>query len=129
MSLNVCTFSGRLGRDAEQKQLSSGTSVMDFSIAVDTGFGDKKRSFWIKCSMFGDRATKLATYLTKGQLVGVSGELTQSDDGKFLNMRVNAVELIGGKRDDAQAASHSAPARSAPAAKAPAFDEDDDIPF
>ena len=45
MSLNVCTFTGRLGRDAEQKYLSTGTAVLEFSIAVDTGFGDKKRSF------------------------------------------------------------------------------------
>ena len=74
MSLNVCTFSGRLGRDAEQKYLPTGTAVLEFSIAVDTGFGDKRRSFWLKCDMFGDRGPKLAQYLTKGQQVAVSGE-------------------------------------------------------
>ena len=69
MSLNVCTLTGRLGRDAEQKYLPTGTAVIEFSIAVDTGFGDKRRSFWIKCSMFGDRGPKLAQYLRKGQQV------------------------------------------------------------
>lgn len=136
MSLNVWSFTGRLGRDAEIRHLSSGTSVLEFSPAVDVGFGDKKTTLWPKCSLFGDRGPKVAPYLIKGQQVAVSGEVqmrewTDKDGGKrpSLEVRVNAVELIGGKRDDAPAASHSAPARSAPAAKAPAFDEDEDIPF
>lgn len=136
MSLNVWSFTGRLGRDAEIRNLSSGTSVLEFSPAVDVGFGDKKTTLWPKCSLFGDRGPKVAPYLIKGQQVAVSGEVqmrewTDKDGGKrtSLEVRVNAVELIGSKRDDAPTASHSAPSRSAPAAKAPAFDEDEDIPF
>ena len=109
MSLNVCTFTGRLGRDAEQKYLPTGTAVLEFNIAVDTGFGDKKRSFWLKCAMFGDRGTKLAQYLTKGQQVAVSGEFDprpyQAKDGAekiSLELRISAVELIGGKNDTQQ---------------------------
>ncbi|MBK8759295.1 MAG: single-stranded DNA-binding protein [Sulfuritalea sp.] len=37
MSLNVWTFTGRLGRDAEQKYLPNGTAVTEFSVAVDVG--------------------------------------------------------------------------------------------
>ncbi len=128
MSLNVCTFTGRLGRDAEQKYLPTGTAVLEFNIAVDTGFGDKKRSFWIRCSLFGDRGTKLAQYLTKGQLVGVSGALAPSEDGKFLNMQTNAVEFLGGKNDAQQSQPEPAP-KPAPKPPAPKFDDDDDIPF
>ena len=135
MSLNVCTFSGRLGRDAESKYLPTGTAVLEFNIAVDTGFGDKKRSFWIRCSLFGDRGTKLAQYLTKGQQVAVSGEFDprpyQAKDGAekvSLELRISAVELIGGK-NDAQQSQPEAPTKPAPKPQAPKFDDDDDIPF
>ena len=135
MSLNVCTFTGRLGRDAEQKYLPTGTAVLEFNIAVDTGFGDKKRSFWLKCAMFGDRGTKLAQYLTKGQQVAVSGEFDprpyQAKDGAekiSLELRISAVELIGGKNDTQQSQPEQAP-KPAPKPPAPKFDDDDDIPF
>ena len=135
MSLNVCTFSGRLGRDAEQKYLPTGTAVIEFSIAVDTGFGDKRRSFWIKCSMFGDRGPKLAQYLRKGQQVAVSGEFDprpyQAKDGAekvSLELRISAVELIGGKNDTQQSQPEPAP-KPAPKPPAPNFYDDDDIPF
>ncbi len=137
MSLNTWSFTGRLGRDAEIKHLSSGTSVLEFSPAVDVGYGEKKTTLWPRCSLFGERGGKLAQYLTKGTQVAVSGEVNMrewkdKDGGKrsSLEVRVNAVELIGSKRDDAPATSYAAPApaRSAPP-KAPAFDEDDDIPF
>ena len=138
MSLNVCTFSGRLGRDAEGKFLPNGTPVMEFSIAVDTGFGERKTSWWLKCAMFGDRGQKLTQYLTKGQQVAVSGEFVprpykDSSGGEkiSLELRINALELLGSKRADAPATSRAAPepSRSSPYKK-PAFDEDDDsIPF
>ncbi len=142
MSINVCTFSGRLGRDSEVKYIPSGTAVLEFSLAVDTGFGDKKSSFWLKCAMFGDRGQKLSQYLLKGQQVIVSGEFSpreyQAGDGSTkasLELRVNAVELIGGKQQDSGPREAPAPApaarQQAPAAKSgsPFDDMDDSIPF
>lgn len=146
MSINVCTFSGRLGRDSEVKYIPSGTAVLEFSLAVDIGFGDKKSSFWLKCAMFGDRGKKLSQYLLKGQQVIVSGEFSQREyqagDGSTkisLELRVNAVELIGGKQQDGGQREASAPVarQQAPAAtgggtkpKASAFDDmEDEIPF
>ena len=140
MSINVCTFSGRLGRDSEVKYIPSGTAVLEFSLAVDTGFGDKKSSFWLKCAMFGDRGQKLSQYLLKGQQVIVSGEFSpreyQAGDGSTkisLELRVNAVELIGGKQqEDGGQREAPAPAarQQAPAArKTTAFDDGEDLPF
>ncbi len=136
MSLNIWSFTGRIGRDAEIKHLSSGTSVLEFSTAVDVGYGERKTTLWPRCSLFGERGVKLAQFLTKGTQVAVSGEMSlreyKANDGTTkasLEVRVNAIELIGSKRDDAPAASRAAPDRSAPAAKSPAFDDDDDIPF
>ncbi|MBK7797529.1 MAG: single-stranded DNA-binding protein [Saprospiraceae bacterium] len=64
MSLNVWTFTGRLGRDAEQKYIPNGTAVTEFSVAVDVGFGDKKKRLWHR-AVFCDLAQRLAQYLQK----------------------------------------------------------------
>ena len=56
----------RLGRDAELKQ-SGNTSFLTLSGVYDVGFGDKKQSQWINLVMFGQRAEKMAQYLTKGK--------------------------------------------------------------
>ena len=138
MSLNIWSFTGRLGRDAEIKHLPSGSSVLEFSPAVDVGYGERKTTLWPRCSLFGDRGVNLAQYLTKGTQVAVSGEMSlreyRANDGTTkasLEVRVNAIDLIGSKRDDAPATSRAAPepSRSSPYKK-PAFDEDDDsIPF
>ena len=146
MSINVCTFSGRLGRDSEVKYIPSGTAVLEFSLAVDTGFGDKKSSFWLKCAMFGDRGQKLSQYLLKGQQVIVSGEFSpreyQAGDGTTkvsMELRINAAELVGGKQDSGQREA-TAPRTMAEADKkkaatasaktgSPFDDMDESIPF
>ena len=142
MSLNVWTFTGRLGRDAEQKYLPNGTAVTEFSVAVDVGFGDKKTTLWPRCAMFGDRGAKVAQYLLKGQQVGVSGSVNMrewtnkdSETKTSLEVRVSELDLIGGKGDGEQrqapqAERPQAQAQSAPAKKDPYFDDmDDSIPF
>jgi single-strand DNA-binding protein len=140
MSLNVWTFTGRLGRDAEQKHLPNGTAVTEFTVAVDVGFGDKKTTLWPRCAMFGDRGAKVAQYLIKGQQVGVSGSVNMrewtnkdSETKTSLEVRVSELDLIGSKGDGdpRQAPQAERPrAQSAPEKKKPTFnDMDDDIPF
>lgn len=142
MSLNVWTFTGRLGRDAEQKYLPNGTAVTEFTVAVDVGFGDKKTTLWPRCAMFGDRGAKVAQYLLKGQQVGVSGSVNmrewtnkESETKTSLEVRVSELNLIGSKGDGEQRKATQderpkAQSESAPAKKKPYFDEmDDDIPF
>jgi single-strand DNA-binding protein len=106
----ICV-TGRLGRDGELKSLQSGKKVLSFSIADDVGFGDKKKTQWLKCALFGDRAEKLAQYLTKGTLVEVSGipsVETWSKDGQAngcIAVSVNELKLHGGgNREDKPAA-------------------------
>jgi len=145
MSLNVWTFTGNLGRDAEQKHLPNGTSVVEFSPAVESGFGDNKVTMWPRCAMFGDRGAKALQYLVKGQQVAVSGEIKLRDwknkDGETktsLEVRVTDLQLIGKRQDiggeqaPRKRESRPAPASTGQAAakKRPSFEDmDDDIPF
>jgi single-strand DNA-binding protein len=98
---------------------------------MNSGFGDKKTTTWIRCSMWGDRGVKLAPYLLKGGLVGVSGEFSAREYEKdgftktSCELRVNDVTLLGSP----DRAKYEKPPAQAPAAKAAVEDFEDDIPF
>jgi single-strand DNA-binding protein len=132
--MNKFIFTGNLGKDAEVKVTQSGMSVCSFSVAVKSGYGDKQKTTWANCALFGKRAEgQLPQYLKKGAQVAISGELTldewEGKDGtaqKSIKINVDDLDLIGGKPEG------SAPAQrqpQAPAAPAPGDDGFDDIPF
>jgi single-strand DNA-binding protein len=142
--VNNWNFTGNLGKDAESRFTPGGDAVVQFSVGVKSGYGDKATTTWARCAMWGKRGEAVAQYLTKGQLVGISGEVTlreytdkEGAKRSSLEVRVNDLTLLGGKRDGEQSAprSESTPAqnqqRSAPAQNSGgAFaDFDDDIPF
>ena len=97
------TVAGRLGKDAEVKQVGSST-VCSFSVAGDTGFGDRKQSHWFDCSLWGKQGEALVHYLKKGQQVTVIGEFSEREhNGKYhKELRVNQIELQGSKSDNSQ---------------------------
>ena len=105
--INV-TVAGRLGKDAEVKQVGSST-VCSFSVAGDTGFGDRKQSHWFDCSLWGKQGEALVHYLKKGQRVTVIGEFSEREhNGKYhKELRVNQIELQGSKGENNQSASYS----------------------
>lgn len=134
MALNVWTFTGNLGNNCETKYTQKGDAVVTFSVGVQSGFGDKATTTWARCSLFGKRGESVAPYLLKGQLVGVSGELSarewQNKDGQTntsIEVRVNDVQLLG-KKDGQQQAAPQRQAHRQQAPK-PAQDDFDDVPF
>ena len=133
--MNVYTVIGRVGKDAQTRFTQGGDPVTGWSLAVDSGYGDKKQTLWLDCSLWGKRGEKVAEYITKGSQLGVTGELgTREHDGKtYLTLRVAEVSLIGGKsQEGGGSGGNSTPARQRPAkaTDAPAEDfAEDDIPF
>jgi single-strand DNA-binding protein len=101
-------LTGRLGKDAELKSLQSGTDVLAWSMAYDTGYGDKKKSHWVKCALFGKRAAALEQHMTKGSLVEVVGEpiatawtdKTSKEARAQIEIAVSEVKLHGGNRSE-----------------------------
>lgn len=106
--MKAIVIAGNVGRDAVIRTTQGGDRITGWSVAVEDGFGQNKRTLWFDCSWFGGRGEKLAQYLTKGSKVTVSGDFsTREHDGKtYLQVRVNDVTLQGGKpegqRDDRQ---------------------------
>ena len=139
--MNSWNFTGNLGNDCEQRFTPGGDSVVSFSVGVKSGFGDKATTTWARCQIWGKRGESVMPCLTKGQLVGVSGEVTNREytdkDGNkrtSLDVRVNDVTLLG-KKDGAERQSEprqpaDKPQQTAPQASGSGFgDFDDDIPF
>ena len=78
--INNATLIGRLGKDPELKQMPSGDSVCNFSMATSekwtTKDGEKKESVeWHNIVVYKKLADICARYLFTGSLVYVSGKL------------------------------------------------------
>lgn len=125
----ILVVTGRVGSDGELRELQDGTAVLGFSIADDIGWGDKKTTQWIKCSMFGKRAASVAQYVTKGAIVEVVGtpqveawtKKGTSDPQANIKVRVSELKLHGGTKSDRPVADSGRATRG---------DEmDDSIPF
>lgn len=138
--MNSWSFTGNLGGDSESRFTPSGDAVVSFSVGVKSGFGDKATTTWARCQMWGKRGESVAPYLTKGQLVGIVGELSvreyqdkQGQTKTSVDVRVNDLTLLGKKSDQPgrEPAPQQAPqARPQQARQAPAPDPfSDDIPF
>ena len=100
--INV-TVAGRLGKNAETRQAGN-SSVTGFSVAGDTGFGDRKQSHWFNCSLWGKRGEAMQQYLTKGQEVVVIGEYSEREynGNKYKELNVLDVKLMGGSQSQGQ---------------------------
>lgn len=94
------TIIGRLGRDPQLKTTKSGMQVCSFSVAVDTGYGNNKKTDWYSVTAFGKQADACAQYLKKGSQALVEGTIhldSYQKDGKdvyYLDMAANNVVFI-----------------------------------
>ena len=94
---------GRIGKDAETKDFN-GKLVANFSIGVDVGFGEKKSTQWINCSIWNRE--KLVPFLKKGIKVYIQGEPSirsyMDKIGKpcsNFDLNVNVIELLDSKNE------------------------------
>ena len=101
---------GRLGQDPELHYTPNAIPVVTFSVAVDEGYGETKKTIWYRVSAWRKTAEFVAQHCPKGALVFVSGEMNtpkpyQHRDGEWrcnLEMTAREVKLLsGGKWDKA----------------------------
>lgn len=135
--MNVLNFTGNIGRDSETRYTPSGDAITSFSAALTSGYGEKKLTTWLNCSIWGKRGESLAPYLKKGAQVAISGEFQarpyQTKEGAeklSLEVRVSDLTLIGGKgsSDSGETRTESEAEQRGPAPM-PLDDLDSDIPF
>lgn len=84
--MNTVNLIGRLVRDNELKYTKSGKAVATNTLALDDGWGDNKRSYFIPLVVWEKQAESLANYTGKGSKIAVNGKLTsrsyETQDGQ-----------------------------------------------
>jgi single-strand DNA-binding protein len=75
--MNKIMLSGRWCKDIELKFLPDGTAVAKSTIAVDEGYGDKKKAHFFNVTMWKKTAEAVANYSGKGKKVLIEGRLQQ----------------------------------------------------
>lgn len=142
--LNVIAIQGRLARDPELRQTTTGKSVASFTVACDRGRRDangQSTADWIPVVAWDARAEFVCKYFQKGSMIAVDGRLQSrtytAKDGTnrtALEVVASNVHFCGSKAES------TAPAGSpAPAAPAPSFspvqedwqlcEDEGDLPF
>jgi len=100
---------GNLGKDPETRYTTGQNpmAVCRFSIAVDKGFGENKKTVWINIVAFGKKAESCQRYLTKGKKVYVAGELDVREydkqdgtKGYITEVSANTVEFLSQREQD-----------------------------
>jgi len=109
--MNLIILRGRLGKDPQVFYTKDQKQITKFSIAVNSGWGDYKKTDWFWCVCFGKQAETASKYLAKGSDMLIKGEFHFDEyekDGQktkthSINVRefemLNKVEKVGDGSD------------------------------
>lgn len=126
--INFAAIQGRLTKEPELKYTSSGTAIMNLSIASDRYAGkDKpKETSFFDAVFFGKMAEAKHHHLFKGQMIAIVGELKQDrweKDGKANSK----IQIIGNTLEILQWRDSGAKPETSPAGDDDEFH--DGVPF
>lgn len=115
MSVNSVTLIGRLTKDIELRQTSSGKSVASFTLAVDRIPTVKEQSAdFFTVTVWDKQAENMARYCHKGSLIAVQGRLhsgsyenKQGERVYYVDVTASYVQFLDTKKDSEQQASQS----------------------
>ena len=132
--INKVILMGRLTRDPELRHTGKGTPVTSFSIAIDNGYGDNKRTDFVNCIAWNKTAEFVTKYFTKGKMIIVIGRITtrswETQDGKrAYATEVVANEVSFGETKSSQQTATQPPMQDDDDDFTPLDEEDDDLPF
>ena len=94
--MNRVIFCGRTTKDIEMRysQGENSMAIGRFSIAIDSGYGDKKKTSFFNCTIFGKQAEAFEKYVPKGTKVLLECEANQNQYTDKNGNKVNSVDFI-----------------------------------
>lgn len=92
--INNVTLTGRITKDLEKHQTNKGTSVVNFSLAVDRRFKNEHDADFIGIQAWGMTADLLCKYCGKGSLVGIEGRIQTRNYENNQGQRVYVTEVV-----------------------------------
>ena len=132
---NLAFLIGRLTKDPDVRYTTGENpmAVCKFTLAIDDGYGEKKRTNFIPVVVFGKQAENCEKYLSKGSQVGVQGKIhtdnyTNREGQKVYTTDVTAdrVEFLSNGQKGGQSEAQASTGGIPQGFKAV---EDDEIPF
>ena len=111
-SYNRVVLMGHLTRDPEVKFLPSGTTVANFSIAMNERYTDRdgnlqEKATFVECEAWNRSAEIIGDYFAKGMPIHLEGRLQldqwENDEGEKrskLKVRVDRFTFVGKKEDN-----------------------------
>ncbi len=139
--VNRAILVGRLGRDPEMRHTTSGTPVVNFSVATDESWKDQngerqRRTEWHNIVVWSKLAEICNQYLTKGRLVYIEGRIQRREwDDRDGNKRhtteivASNMQILGSRSEEGEAGEHEPVAAGEKSENMGAGITDDDIPF
>lgn len=92
--LNIVALQGRLAADPEQRTTQNGTTVTNFTLAVDRFSKDGNRQTdWIDCVAWRNTAEFISKYFSKGKMIALDGTL-QTRSYEKDGVKRKAVEVV-----------------------------------
>lgn len=93
--MNLAIFTGRTTRDIELRYTSGekATAIAKFSIAVDSGYGDNKKTNFFNLTAWGKTAETMEKLVKKGTKILVHCEPTQNQYTDKNGNKVNTVDF------------------------------------
>lgn len=88
------TIVGRLGADPEMRYTANGKAVTSFSVATDSGYGERKTTEWFRCIAWEKTAEAVAQYVRKGSLVMAVGRMQTRSWEDQQGQKRSTTELI-----------------------------------
>jgi single-strand DNA-binding protein len=97
---------GNLGKAPETRYTTGAnpTAVCRFSIAVEKGYGDNKKTVWVNIVTFGKLAENCQKFLAKGRKVYAAGELDVREydkqdgtRGYITEISANTIEFLSSR--------------------------------
>ena len=92
--MNKVTVIGRLARDNDIRYTTTGKAVLSNSVAVDDGFGDNKKTYFLPIVAWEKQAELLANYTAKGHRIGVTGKMTSRDYEDNQGNKRTVIEIL-----------------------------------
>lgn len=94
--MNKCIFIARTTKDVELRysQGEKAMAIGRFSVAIDSGYGENKKTSFFNMTAFGKTAETLEKYVKKGTKVALECEAVQNRYTDKSGNNVSAVDFI-----------------------------------
>lgn len=140
--MNLYAFSGNVGSDATLRFTPNGKGVTQFNVGVSSGYGDNRKTVWVRCSVWDKQAELANEVFKKGVKFAGVGEITatsykdkEGNEKPSLEVRIISFDLPSKQNNSQDNPQYQPSKNNAPQTAMQGLEDmpddtfEDDIPF